>query len=658
VKHTRECPLFSPVLAKRKLRNRASARSAGVEVEAGFRSTFLQRDESSPALLPTQNESSLTPTRLSGKRSRRKTCRYSPGDADTPSKAGRGRLLEGVSTTARESGAHSASWSAERHFAVVWEGRWKELWEYKLQHGHLGVRKEDRRLHSWVRQQRKEYKLRTRSDEPYMTPERIEKLEALGFRWDAPEESSGTRNAAPQDSGGDASLVPPDLRPGAKEDELKKSPAAGPAGDGEEEARSSAAVCDQCRSLGEECDGNDPCGCYISRFLDDHESLADYDHDIDADTLGCSYPTLGVGGISMNAQENEMEAIAESHSPPEACADAAALKAAPASEPLPSPPVFRLYERERERLLAFGEIRWRGNAGEKAPKKSKEAIDKSPSSPAAYVDTAAIKEIPASKSSLFPPNSARAAEPPPSEKGRTSRSEKRTERPHLSAFQIYFLREREHLLAPRGPPQGGNAGNITPSERERIIESWQALPLEEQKKFVVATAAAEDGTPQGEETGVGSLQREVGARQQAQSSQAELGPTARSSVTMTLPPGNEPASPPDGAATPLLRDKPETKELVCVTMNEKDGDKPLKSTSACDRCRSSNAKCDGMNPCGGCIARYLEKCPHLSDENIINEAVFDCSHGASEREMPSPKNNEQTKEGTKTRGRTLPIGSK
>ena len=62
----------------------------------------------------------------------------------------------------------------------IWEQRLAELKEYKSQNGHCNVKTKSGSLGQWVRTQRRCYK----NDELPM--ERIERLEEVGFMWEAP----------------------------------------------------------------------------------------------------------------------------------------------------------------------------------------------------------------------------------------------------------------------------------------------------------------------------------------------------------------------------------------------------------------------------------------------------------------------------------------
>jgi len=75
------------------------------------------------------------------------------------------------------------SWDAKD---ALWQERLKDLNEFKLKHGHCVVPTifpSNQRLATWVKFQRRQYKLYQESSPSYMTRERIENLNALGFEW-------------------------------------------------------------------------------------------------------------------------------------------------------------------------------------------------------------------------------------------------------------------------------------------------------------------------------------------------------------------------------------------------------------------------------------------------------------------------------------------
>jgi len=70
----------------------------------------------------------------------------------------------------------------------LWNRRYGELIEYKQKHGHCNVPqsyKQNKQLGSWVHVQRKQHRLLQKGKYSTMTGERIAKLEAIGFVWDA-----------------------------------------------------------------------------------------------------------------------------------------------------------------------------------------------------------------------------------------------------------------------------------------------------------------------------------------------------------------------------------------------------------------------------------------------------------------------------------------
>jgi len=69
--------------------------------------------------------------------------------------------------------------------ADQWQTRYEELRKYKNEHGHTNVRSDDenRTLACWVKGQRRAYKRHVTTGKSPMTPERMQKLKNLGFRW-------------------------------------------------------------------------------------------------------------------------------------------------------------------------------------------------------------------------------------------------------------------------------------------------------------------------------------------------------------------------------------------------------------------------------------------------------------------------------------------
>jgi hypothetical protein len=67
---------------------------------------------------------------------------------------------------------------------AIWEMRLQELIEYKSVNGHTSITHQDNpKLLVWVKCQRRQYKLYCVGQKSSMTPERISKLNAIGFCW-------------------------------------------------------------------------------------------------------------------------------------------------------------------------------------------------------------------------------------------------------------------------------------------------------------------------------------------------------------------------------------------------------------------------------------------------------------------------------------------
>ena len=69
----------------------------------------------------------------------------------------------------------------ERRLAALWEKRFSELVRFKAEHGHCNVPRrwsENPELGRWVAKQQAVYR---RGE---LSPDRVERLEALGFEWD------------------------------------------------------------------------------------------------------------------------------------------------------------------------------------------------------------------------------------------------------------------------------------------------------------------------------------------------------------------------------------------------------------------------------------------------------------------------------------------
>jgi hypothetical protein len=71
-----------------------------------------------------------------------------------------------------------------RRRGIPWETRLGQLIDFQSTRGHLGVSsRDDASLYVWIRQQRLEYQKCKDGKKSAMTPERIAKLESLGFEW-------------------------------------------------------------------------------------------------------------------------------------------------------------------------------------------------------------------------------------------------------------------------------------------------------------------------------------------------------------------------------------------------------------------------------------------------------------------------------------------
>jgi hypothetical protein len=75
------------------------------------------------------------------------------------------------------------------HRGAIWMEHWNQLCEYQKRNGHSNVTSsnnggpENRRLATWVKDQRRHYRLHKRGEGSILTPERICKMESLGFIW-------------------------------------------------------------------------------------------------------------------------------------------------------------------------------------------------------------------------------------------------------------------------------------------------------------------------------------------------------------------------------------------------------------------------------------------------------------------------------------------
>ena len=72
----------------------------------------------------------------------------------------------------------------------LWEDKFRDLQDYARRHGNCNVPtkfRSDTALGRWVSTQRKQYKEMKKGVKTLMTLERAQRLEALGFRWNAME---------------------------------------------------------------------------------------------------------------------------------------------------------------------------------------------------------------------------------------------------------------------------------------------------------------------------------------------------------------------------------------------------------------------------------------------------------------------------------------
>lgn len=91
---------------------------------------------------------------------------------------------------------------------VVWEERWYELLAFKQIHGHCIVPSnydKNPQLAIWVKRQRRQFKFWQENKPTSMTPERIEKLDKLGFSWDCRKNNPSTRPMKGSNSSGEES---------------------------------------------------------------------------------------------------------------------------------------------------------------------------------------------------------------------------------------------------------------------------------------------------------------------------------------------------------------------------------------------------------------------------------------------------------------------
>lgn len=70
--------------------------------------------------------------------------------------------------------------------ASQWEERFEELQQYRLTHGNANVPsnfQENPKLSTWVKRQRREFRLRRQGKVSGMSDDRIEALNSVGFQW-------------------------------------------------------------------------------------------------------------------------------------------------------------------------------------------------------------------------------------------------------------------------------------------------------------------------------------------------------------------------------------------------------------------------------------------------------------------------------------------
>lgn len=74
-----------------------------------------------------------------------------------------------------------------------WSSKYEELLEYRDKHGDTRVPqhfKENKALGKWVAKQREQYKIHKKGKHSFLTPDRLEKLDRIGFVWSVRGESS------------------------------------------------------------------------------------------------------------------------------------------------------------------------------------------------------------------------------------------------------------------------------------------------------------------------------------------------------------------------------------------------------------------------------------------------------------------------------------
>ena len=64
-----------------------------------------------------------------------------------------------------------------------WEERYMELLDFKMKYGHTNVPRSRGKLGSWVKSQRRQYSLYIRNEKSHLTPNRVAKMNSIGFEW-------------------------------------------------------------------------------------------------------------------------------------------------------------------------------------------------------------------------------------------------------------------------------------------------------------------------------------------------------------------------------------------------------------------------------------------------------------------------------------------
>lgn len=84
----------------------------------------------------------------------------------------------------------------------VWETRFQQLVAFRETHGHCNAPtkwKQDKALGRWISTQRKQYKLYQAGKRSLLTPEKIARLESIGFEWDRSGANQRTDKAIEED---------------------------------------------------------------------------------------------------------------------------------------------------------------------------------------------------------------------------------------------------------------------------------------------------------------------------------------------------------------------------------------------------------------------------------------------------------------------------